>query len=294
MAHRLHHHDLSRSQAFNALMNGGARRNGMSIDWDIAGKCERPVSQTSHIRKEGDGLKRGGRSGYNSSSESWNVEYQLRCRRCGPCLRLRRADWAMRARSEIAASVRTWFGTLTLSPQSHFKMLMRVSDRLRKGGTIFETLSEAEQFAERHREISVEITKYLKRVRFNSGATLRMLLVVERHESGLPHYHMLVHETEVSKPVTYRQLASAWPYGHVMFNLVDTHDERTCWYVTKYLAKSSEARVRASLGYGDPPIADWVPAQASSASVDVRGGGTSPLPVKINAPRTAKLLPVSD
>lgn len=253
MAHKLHASDLARPLAAEALHQGAFDRFGQTIRWDLAAKCERPVNQTAHIRDEpktAGGFRTGGRSGYSSSSEQWNVDYNLRCRHCEPCLRARRAMWALRARSEVLASLRTWFGTITLAPENHFRMLTQARQRLHRGGTVFEALSEREQFAERHRETSAEITKWLKRVRHHAKVPLRVLLVVERHKSGLPHYHCLVHETIGA--VTYRQLSSTWPHGFVNFKLVDTHDTKCAYYVTKYLAKSAEARVRASLGYGNP------------------------------------------
>lgn len=281
MAHRLLPADAYSNLAAQALVEGGYDRPTLAtIRWDLAANCEKPLCRTSHVRSEPtvSGVRLGGKSGYDyipGEHNVWNVDYQLRCRRCEPCLRYRRSVWAVRARSETVGSVRSWFGTLTLAPEHHFQMLTRARYRLSQGGTEFETLSEAEQFSERHREISLELTKFLKRVRQSSRATLRVLLVAERHESGLPHYHALIHEYGM-QPVRYRQLAGQWPLGHCMFKLIDPADLRACWYVTKYLAKSADARVRASLGYGNPPVPDFVRPCSDSASGDVgakRSGG---------------------
>ena len=52
-------------------------------------------------------------------------------------------------------------------------MLCQARQRLWSGGTDFDALSPAEQFAERMTEIGREVTLYLKRVRKESGARVR-------------------------------------------------------------------------------------------------------------------------
>lgn len=235
------------------------RRGAMTIEWDMAKRCRSPVTRELLVRPEPKlaALRGGGRVGYTvnkGENGGYNIHYGVACRRCDNCLRARRAVWSARATSETLASVRTWFGTLTLAPESHFRMLMAASARLRASGTSFEALGAEEQFRERHSEISKEITLWVKRVRKNSGAPLRFLVVTEAHQSGLPHYHALIHESDATKPVTYRQLSSAWPLGYVKFKLVDPGDVTTARYVTKYLAKNAMARVRASVAYGEPPF----------------------------------------
>ena len=84
---------------------------------------------------------------------------------CEECLRLRAADWRMRAISEMREAGRTWFGTLTLAPEQHHIMLSRARQRLWSGGTDFDALSPHDQFMERMTEIGKEVTLYLKRVR---------------------------------------------------------------------------------------------------------------------------------
>lgn len=73
-------------------------------------------------------------------------------------------------------------------------------------------------------------------------------MVAERHKSGLPHYHALVHEVHQLYPVTYRILTDAWDYGHIHAKLVQ--GPAAARYCAKYLSKSAEARVRASGAYG--------------------------------------------
>lgn len=254
MAPRIAPVSTGKAFAGEALINAGfKRRSQMTIAVDYAGRCERPVDRELKIRPEptDDMIRGGGKSGYavtGNGPAGWNVDFQLRCRQCPACLRARRALWSQRAAQEIAAAARTWFGTITLSPESHFKMKCRAIARLTAGGTNFDELSENDQFKERHREVNKELTMWLKRIRRNSGAPLRVLLVVERHLSGLPHYHVLIHQTLHDRPVTYRHISDAWPYGFTHLKLIA--DDKAARYVTKYLAKDANARVRASLGYG--------------------------------------------
>lgn len=162
------------------------------------------------------------------------------------------------------AEGRTWFGTLTLRPQEHFAALSRVRNRMAKSGEDFDTLSEEARFSALSGEIGKDITLWLKRVRKESGARLRYLLVSEAHKSGLPHFHCLVHEVSAEGPVAERTLRKQWKLGFAQFKLVAQGDEtKTARYVTKYITKSAITRVRASQGYGQSiqynpatPVAD--------------------------------------
>lgn len=195
---------------------------------------------------------------------SHSVEMWVRCRKCAACLAQRRKLWAARALKETAVAPRTWFGTFTLNPDAHFLMECRAGVRLHEGGTDWGSLNAPEQFLERHREIAKELSLYLKRVRKYSEAKLRYLLVAEAHKSGLPHYHMLIHERLT--PVRKQLLKDQWKLGFTDFKLVD--DPRQAAYVCKYLGKSALARIRASQDYG---LAKTLSSQ----------GGFSP-PLKVN------------
>lgn len=146
---------------------------------------------------------------------------------------------------------RTWFVTLTLRPDAHFKIASQARLRLAAQGEDFDRLDGATQFAERHREISREITLWLKRVRKESGVSLRYFLVAEAHKSGLPHYHAMVHEPCPDQPVRARTLSRQWTLGFSQCKLVaEGEEKRTASYVAKYLSKDAISRVRASQGYG--------------------------------------------
>lgn len=127
-------------------------------------------------------------------------------------------------------------------------MRYRASSRLTRGGVDIELLSNREQFEELCKEFGREVTLWLKRIRKRIQGKLRYLLVFERHKSGLPHAHILVHDMDVNHPVRHADLASEWKLGFTKFKLCEAL--KTAWYVAKYLSKSVESRVRASLGYG--------------------------------------------
>ena len=242
---------------------------------NYAGNCSAPV----HIFRDGVPLTKRGKSHvFGPMNERVQLsELEVRCRQCRQCLEARAHHWRMRAKSEWLAAHRTWFGTLTLSPDRHVAVGAQAA--LWAGQNIegkdFNLLSEAERFGARHRVISKEITDYVKRLRKNSGASLRLMCVVEAHKSGLPHYHMLVHEVSPADVIRKRVLQRAWRWGFSSWKLVD--DYRAAGYVTKYLAKSSLARVRASVDYGNPP---------NTAYADSPVGGVQ----KLDTPVTEKTL----
>lgn len=178
------------------------------------------------------------------------TETHAPCRECENCLRRRQQHWSLRAQAEWRNSIRTWFGTLTLSPDAHYRTkLMWATGYGATNGVDFETLDPEAQFSARHSVISKEITDFVKRVRKNSEAELRFLCVTEAHKNGLPHYHMLVHEAVPTQPVRKLVLEQAWRLGFSQWRLVT--DAKAASYVTKYLGKSRMARVRASLDYGN-------------------------------------------
>lgn len=185
------------------------------------------------------------------------LELKVRCRDCGWCRNQRKYLWADRAVREYEQSARTWFATLTVSPEEHFKALTRARlsqpgvDGTAKAGwkpTDFESTTVQSQFCALVREHGTELTKFVKRVRKNSGSRIRYLMVAEKHESGLPHFHMLIHEVNALEPVRKAVLKDAWRIGFSKFTLVN--DARAATYCCKYLAKSALTRVRASAKYG--------------------------------------------
>ena len=241
-----------RGPAAKALDGGGNvhPRKRSTLEWDVAGRCQSPVYREVVARPEPKVV-------YVHRTRSaeggvYTLELQVRCRKCGPCRKAHAHHWRMRAVSELTMTKgRTWFVTLTLRPDAHFQMASRARLRLAAQGTDFDGLDPANQFAERHREISHEITLWLKRVRKESGVQLRYFLVAEAHKSGLPHYHAMVHEPEAGAEVRSRTLSRQWTLGFSQCKLVaEGEEKRTASYVAKYLSKDAISRVRASQGYG--------------------------------------------
>ena len=234
-------------------------RDGTTVPhaWDLnfAGNCLNPVL----VHRDGVRLHKHEKAHIFGPGKERPVmtEILCPCRQCENCLRRRAAHWRLRAIAEYTKSGRTWFGTLTLSPDAHFIMKMRASGIRAKHGpqkgqlteTIdFDGLAPADQFRARHAEISKEITLYVKRLRKESEASLRLLCVAEAHKSGLPHYHMLVHEAKDGPAIKHATLSGQWQLGYSNWKLVT--DAKSASYVCKYLGKSMDARVRASLDYG--------------------------------------------
>src|SRR3546814_8298459 len=88
------------------------------------------------------------------------------------------------------------------------------------------------------------VRSWLKRVRSVTGVPLRYLLVVEPHDDGFPHFHILMHEQD--SPVRKALLEEQWRSGFSHWRLVKNEDPRSVYYACKYLTKSHQTRVRAS------------------------------------------------
>jgi hypothetical protein len=148
---------------------------------------------------------------------------------------------------------RTWFGTLTLSAEWQQELLDRA-----RGASLN---PHAEWWEEPHCdarfnavrvELLAEVKRFWKRLR-KAGHVFKYILVFERHQSGLPHCHFLLHEQ--GEPIPKRAIQAQWPFGHSNISIVGGKSaraaapEKAAWYVVKYLTKSEQSRVIASLGY---------------------------------------------
>lgn len=247
---RWSHYDQVARIATKALAKGGRRVSPGLVEWDIGADCEAPKMVFLVGRKEALFADDKWRQADQVGQITLELNMWTRCRQCRKCLAHRASLWRGRMRAEMGMASRTWFGTLTLRPDAHELAFRKACVRLTRSAVDFDRLSEREQFAERCKEISPEITRYLKRVRKNSGAAVRHIVVSEAHQSGLPHFHALIHEYGGS--VERRLLDAAWPLGFTKWRLAS--DERNeAAYLAKYLSKSNIARVRASLRYGQGP-----------------------------------------
>lgn len=253
MARRMMHLDRVLALIGLALQSGATRKSLYSVDWDISGDCSdsyETILYGRHQAPHGTPRNEPITVIRFTKTQSQEIVIHTRCRRCVNCLRMRQRRWYGATVREVAAAPRTWFGTLTLNPQAHHVMLSRAIARAADRAVPWDKLTPHEQFVARHIQCGKEITKYIKRIRKNSKATLRYLLVTEAHKSGLPHYHMLVHEVADGGTVRHRHLSEAWSLGFENWRLSDPQKTGNPAYLCKYLSKSLSARVRASQAYG--------------------------------------------
>lgn len=224
-----------------ALEAGAIQRSLFRYEWDVSGRCESPALVEIYGREYADRHT-------TSRRKAHLLEMTTKCRKCAQCLRERAAGWTRKSVVEFKRSPRTWFGTFTYAPGNLFKLVSLTRHRLAGGGTNYDALSEIEQFQELHKTLGDELTRYFKRVRKATRSPMRYLLVTERHKSGAPHHHVLIHEVSPENPIRKTVLKEQWSLGFTKFVLCK--DERGVRYVTKYLSKAKEARIRASLRYG--------------------------------------------
>lgn len=181
------------------------------------------------------------------------MDYTVPCRRCPPCLQSRRNLWTRRAMAETEFAMRTWFGTLTFRPEVHTELLALARHKYDKMSSDFDALQPHEKFQNYCWMASPRLTKWLKRVRKQSGVPLRYLLVAEPHKQkleGFPHWHVLVHELHPIMQVPKRILKDQWSAnGFSRWKLCNSREH--VHYVTKYLTKETTARIRASVRYGE-------------------------------------------
>jgi len=223
------------------------RSSATTTEWDRAGNCLSP----QHVWLEGappgyNGTRLGGK-GHRSPQY---VSLKTRCRKCTNCLVVRQLAWRDRAVLETNRSARTWFGTLTLRPDEHYRVLAEAVKLSKMSQTEFASLSSDQQFGYRCSVIYAEVQRWLKRVRKVSGVPLRYLCVAEAHKSGLPHMHVLIHETGAGQTVRKKVLQGQWLLGFSAMKLADPEAAR---YLCKYLSKSMATKVRASIAYGRSP-----------------------------------------
>lgn len=265
------------SRARNALLNGALVQTPGQVEWDVSGNCTDAITLFEHeiardrwgefraeihARKIADQMLEAlQRAGVTADQDAVTVRVKqkkigmkltilTRCRKCDKCLRARAFMWATRARNEIATATRTWFGTLTLRPEVHQRFINVARVKHDRASNDFDALDDNAKFKALASVEGSELTLWLKRVR-KSAHPFRYLLISEPHslaQAGLPHFHCLLHET--SGEIGERIWRNQWKLGHAQFKLVDPLDEKAAWYATKYLTKSAQCRVRASLTYG--------------------------------------------
>lgn len=238
------------------------KAGGFALKGAMHGKCENPIEVYRVVGQVGrTGLTE---TRVSEGQDRRSIAVTLRCRKCSTCLYARAKYWREAAMREMLLSTRTWFGTLTLTPEEHANCAYAAMSAV--GVEEFGRLSLNEQLPLRHRHVSRSLTLALKRLRKRMGANaFRYLLVCEAHKSGLPHYHALLHEVRSDHPIRKSVLNDFWPLGFSQWRLAKPEAAR---YVAKYLSKAAQARVRASQRYGSGVHTQNRPlAQESEASV---------------------------
>lgn len=224
------------------------RHSNRAGTWDLSQGCESPVPVVLYSKQTG--LAKNFRPDFKGVP---GIELNLltRCRRCGWCLKRKTWEWATRAETEIQRAQRTWFGTLTLRPDEHIRMEWKAATKIGN----FAAQAPRKKFELLSNETGREVTLFFKRLRKNNPhCQIRYLCVTEIHDGpetspelrGRPHIHLLIHEAP-GQLLTKRSLEREWELGFTKFRLAD---KGIGWYISKYVSKASESRVRASLNYG--------------------------------------------
>lgn len=263
------HIDRLRRLIGDALASGATRETMSRFQWDISGNCDAPhvtvmyaapsgretwrmaINRTMRTHAPGTGWSRRGDTKHvvvkPGSEIPLTLELLTRCRRCEKCRQHRARLWRRRMVAEIEGANRTWFGTLTLSPESYVELVNRARKRAidRSVGDL-DALDLGEQFRRIAGELQRETTLYLKRLRKQAAVPLRYCIVVEQHKSGVPHLHALIHEPD--EPILHKVLSGQWKLGFTKWKLVE--NPKAASYVAKYISKTAVARVRASVRYG--------------------------------------------
>jgi len=259
--------------ATKAMESGCERMSLARFKWDISGGCEAPVGFDLWARPDAepdnqDLLSAGVRRDFRRAlireglmpattvrgfawsigrNHALGVELTVRCRKCGWCRAARAREWRLKAELETKRAPRTWFCTFTLRPDEQFRAESMARDIDANTGGVFELRGEDDQFRKVCSVVGQEITRFVKRVRKESGVPLRYLFVTERHKSGLPHWHALIHEVNPAQPLRKAVLKGQWKLGHSHVKLAEPSAAR---YLCKYLSKDLATRVRSSLNYG--------------------------------------------
>jgi len=215
------------------------------LTWDISGDCQASATVNLHARWSAT---------HGKVRAPLEVTLATRCRKCDRCRDLRRRQWTRRAANEYRGSYRTWFCTFTARPEVQLRWHYAAALARSKAGVDFEGEPANSKFQWLCKYgASPEITRFLKRVRKNSGAPMRYFLVGEMHKSGLPHFHALLHESGIEQPIRKAVIKTAWQAGFSKVVLC-----RSTWaalYCAKYLSKENvPVRVRASSRYGNRQI----------------------------------------
>lgn len=239
----------------------------------LAMDCEEPFVYTMTARYDARGRQ----------AKHISCDVHTRCRKCESCRRRKSMYWAGRAITEFQRNPSTYMVTLTMRPEMHYHFDAVMHERFPGLASELKAssdgLASATLFAHRARVIGCEVTKYLKRLR--KRAPFRTMVVAEAHKegdslvAGRPHFHLLIHEVENGTLIQDSEwrldqgfctrcnrihsdsgmvcdhafVRYQWPHGFT--KVVRCVDEKSVYYLCKYVSKAMMSRVRASQRYGD-------------------------------------------
>jgi hypothetical protein len=242
--------------ARKARLDGATQLSYNSTEWDISGSCLEPVPVELAGRLPREYRNRKGDDEFGlfewtlvPAKKPHYLDMAVPCRKCANCLAYRRALWTARAKAEFSFCKpgRTWFCTLTFSDARWYELSTQAHAHARKNGYP----SDAKYVAKLCRAGAYrEVQLALKRLR-KSGRQFRYMFVPEPHKArDAIHLHGLLHEQDLTMPLTKRLLQSQWEANG--FSHFKLSDEGSIGYVTKYLTKGNLGRLKASLFYGSP------------------------------------------
>lgn len=121
------HHDRMMVLFAKALAGGAKRKSLSSATWALHGDCLEPYL-TEYVGRPrdydaGDKAKPLKRFVFTGGKMTMHLDITTRCRRCEKCRKARSREWRYRVREELSRGARNWWGTLTLSPESHHRMM---------------------------------------------------------------------------------------------------------------------------------------------------------------------------
>jgi len=117
----------------------------------------------------------------------------------------------------------------------------------------WDDLSPTEQFLRLQQQALNEVQHYWKRLR-RRGLKFKYFCAFEEDQSGRPHMHCLLHETDCARPIRKRELDESWGLGFTHFKLLRIGSNEhlpyeAIAYVTKSLARHRGSRQCASRDY---------------------------------------------
>lgn len=247
------------------LSRDGLHRRVMVLD--IKHNCEAPFEFELHARwSRAHGVK----------VKPFMIRGTGRCRKCEACKMYRAWSWRHRAQEEFRLHRATLFGTFTMSMEQHYLLDARIASGTgERVARDLRGLPAKELFAARVQAFGDELQRWLKIIRKGRAGVspdLRYLLVAEMHDGsrtglemrGRPHFHILLHTNTPELLVKDSEwfiskdgrklvrdsawLRTSWKFGFTSFEFA--RDDRAVVYVTKYISKGMECRVRNSNRYG--------------------------------------------